>query len=273
MPAISYSLRKPGETAIGHFNWIGLWTLYVKEVRRFWKVWMQTVAAPMVTTVLFMAIFTLALGTNARAPADLNYADFIAPGLLMMTILQNAFQNPSSSILIGKVNGNIVDMLMPPLSPLELLTGYVLGGITRGIAVGITVLVAFVLWPGVEVHIVHVWILVYYTIIGSAFMSLFGAVIGIWAEKFDHAAGVNNFVIVPLTLLSGTFYSIERFPEWLAKISHYNPFFHLIDGLRFAMTDYADGNIATGAVYSLCLTLGLGIWVFWLFKSGYKLKT
>jgi len=272
MAAFDYATRKPGERTIGRLNGIGLWTLYLKEVRRFWKVWIQTVAAPMVTTVLFMAIFSFALGGNGRTPAGVSYEVFIAPGLLMMTILQNAFQNPSSSILISKVQGNIVDVLMPPLSALELTAGYVLGGVTRGLAVGLAVLIAFALWPALHLGVAHVWAFVYFAVMGSAFMSAFGAIVGIWAEKFDHAAGVNNFVIVPLTLLSGTFYSIERLPPSVAELSFYNPFFYLIDGFRYAMIGRSDGDIAIGVAVSFAVTLALGVWVYALFKSGYKLK-
>lgn len=272
MPAIDYAARQPGVRTIGTLNWIGLWTLYLKEVRRFWKVWLQTVAAPMVTTVLFMAIFSFALGGSGRTPAGVSYETFIAPGLLMMTILQNAFQNPSSSILIAKVQGNIVDVLMPPLSATELSLGYILGGITRGLMVGFAVLVAFAVWPGLHLEVVHPWAFVYFALVGSAFMSVFGAVVGIWAEKFDHAAGVNNFIILPLTLLSGTFYSIERLPPAVADISLYNPFFYLIDGFRYSMIGRADGDIATGALVTLAVTAALGYWVFALFRSGYKLK-
>jgi ABC-2 type transport system permease protein len=272
MTAVDYAARKPGERTIGRINRIGLWTLYLKEVRRFWKVWLQTVAAPMVTTVLFMAIFSFALGGSGRTPAGVSYETFIAPGLLMMTILQNAFQNPSSSILISKVQGNIVDVLMPPLSPLELTVGYVAGGITRGLVVGLAVLAAFLAWPGLHIEVVHPWAFVYFAVAGSALMAVFGAVIGIWAEKFDHAAGINNFVIIPLTLLSGTFYSIERLPPSVAEISRFNPFFYLIDGFRYSMIGRADGDVAVGVVMTLVLTTALGFWVFYLFKSGYKLK-
>ena len=272
MPALNFAARRPGERIIGRLNRIGLWTLYLKEVRRFWKVWTQTVAARTVTTVLFMAIFSFALGGGGRTPAGVAYEAFIAPGLLMMTILQNAFQNPSSSILISKVQGNIVDVLMPPLSPLELTVGYIAGGITRGLAVGLAVWIAFAAWPGLHPAVVHPLAFAYFAVMGSAFMAAFGAVVGIWADKFDHAAGVNNFVILPLTLLSGTFYSIERLPPMVAKISLYNPFFYLIDGFRYSMIGRADGEIATGVAVSFAATLALGCCVYALLKSGYKLK-
>lgn len=272
MANIDYMARKPGERLIGPVNRVGLWTLYLKEVRRFWKVWLQTVAAPMVTTLLFMAIFSLALGGSGRAPAGISFPVFIAPGLLMMTVLQNAYQNPASSILISKVQGNIVDVLMTPLSPGELAFGYIMGGVTRGLAVGLAVLAAFILWPGVEIAVVHWWAFFYYLLAGALFMSLFGTIAGVWAEKFDHAAGINNFFVVPLTLLSGTFYSIQRLPEWAIEITMFNPFFYLIDGFRYSLIGRADGDIATGVMFTLGLNAVLWAGVQIMFKTGYKLK-
>ena len=256
----------------GLFNWIGLWTLYLKEVRRFMKVWTQTVIAPMVTTLLFMAIFSLALGGAGRAPAGISFTAFLAPGLLMMTVLQNAFQNPSSSILISKVQGNIVDVLMPPLSTGELAFCYVMGGITRGVLVGMAVFISFYLWPGVEVHIQHPGAFLYFLFAGAAMLSLIGTLAGVWAEKFDQGAAITNFVIVPLTLLSGTFYSITRLPEVIQQISFYNPFFYLIDGFRYSLIGHADGDISFGVWFTLGLNLVLWVLVYKIFKSGYKLK-
>lgn len=272
MAGYKYHARDKGERLIGFFNWIGLWTMYMKEVRRFAKIWTQTVIAPIVTTLLFMAIFSLAFGGTGRAPAGVPFVDFLAPGLLMMTVLQNAFANPSSSILISKVQGNIVDVLMPPLSAGELTIAYIVGGITRGVMVGIVVFIGLAIWPGVNVTIQHWWAFLYFMISGATLMALVGALTGIWAEKFDHLAAINNFVIVPLTLLSGTFYSIGRLPEVFQKISLMNPFFYLIDGFRYSMIDRADGNIATGAWSTLVINAVLWIWVYRLFKSGYKLK-
>jgi len=273
MASYNYHARNNGERLIGFFNWIGLWTLYMKEVRRFSKVWTQTVIAPIVTTLLFMAIFSLAFGGSGRGPAGIPFVNFLAPGLLMMAIMQNAFANPSSSILISKVQGNIVDVLMPPLSAGELTIAYIVGGITRGVMVGTVVVLAFGLWPGIEINIQHWWAFAFFMISGATLMSLLGALTGIWADKFDHGAAVTNFVVVPLTLLSGTFYSIERLPAVFQEISLMNPFFYLIDGLRYSMIDRADGNIVTGVWATLIINILLWIWVYRLFKSGYKLKS
>ena len=272
MPSGQKPLRTISSRKIGLFNWIGLWTLYLKEVRRFIKVWLQTVIGPMVTTLLFMAIFSLALGGAGREVAGVPFGTFLAPGLVMMTVLQNAYQNPSSSILSSKVQGNIVDVLMPPLSAGELAFGYVTGGITRGVIVGLAILVTFFFWPGIEVEIQHLGLFFYFLLSGATMLSLAGTMAGVWAEKFDHSAGLNNFIIVPLSLLSGTFYSIERLPELAQKISLVNPFFYLIDGFRYSMIGRADSDIAVGIWMTLGLNIVLWLWVYRIFKSGYKLK-
>lgn len=261
-----------GARTIGRVNWIGLQTLYLKETRRFMKVWAQTLAAPAVTTILFMVIFSLALGGRGRMVADMPYAQFLAPGLIVMAILQNAFANTSSSILISKVQGNIVDTLMPPLSALELTIGFVLGGITRGVVVGLSVGLAFVAMPGVSMEISHVWPVLYFSLAASAMLSLVGVLTGVWAEKFDHSAAITNFVIAPLSLLSGTFYSIERLSEGWQIFSSVNPFFYLIDGFRYGFIDRADSDLAVGVTYTLVINIMLIFAVYQVFKKGYRLK-
>ncbi|MFC3052206.1 ABC transporter permease [Kordiimonas pumila] len=261
-----------GSRTIGAVNWLGVWTLFSRESRRFLKVWSQTLAAPAVTTILFMIIFTLALGGDGRVIANIPYAQFLAPGLVVMAILQNAFANTSSSILIAKVQGNIVDTLMPPLSALELTIGYVMGGICRGMLVGVSVGVAFFLMPGVEMHIYHFWPILYFAFAASAMLSLIGVLTGLWAEKFDHSASVTNFVVAPLSLLSGTFYSIERLHDGWQIFSKVNPFFYMIDGFRYGFIDRADSDILTGVVYTMVLNIGLLLWVYRAFKTGYRLK-
>ena len=262
-----------GERRIGAVNWVGLRTHYNKEVWRFMKVWTQTVAAPAVTTLLFMAIFALALGGAGRIVGDTPFQQFLAPGLMMMAIIQNAFANTTSSILISKVQGNIIDVLMPPLSPGELTIGYTLGGITRGVAVGLAVGAAFWLAPTVTVSIAHLWAVVYFAVSAAAMLSLVGILTGVWAAKFDHAAAITNFVVVPLSLLSGTFYSIERLTESWQLVSQFNPFFYMIDGFRYGFIGIADGNLLIGVAVTLLLNIGLWIWVHMVFKTGYKLKS
>lgn len=257
---------------IGAVNWLGLKTLYEREVRRFFKVFLQTVAAPAVTTLLFLLIFTVALGRGGREVAGFPFADFLAPGLIAMAVVQNAFANTSSSILIGKVQGTILDVLMPPLSPFELTLGYVAGGLTRGVLVALAVMAPMILWPGVNVQMAHPFIFAYFVVSAAVLLSLLGILTGIWAEKFDHAAAITNFIVQPLSLLSGTFYSISVLaPTWQA-ISHANPFFYLIDGVRYGMLGHSDGQVTLGIWVMLGLNVGLWVWAQALFASGYKLR-
>ena len=257
---------------IGAINWMGLYTLFQKESRRFMKIWIQTLAAPAVTTILFMIIFTVALGKNGRVVSGMDFATFLAPGLMVMAMLQNAFANTSSSILIGKVQGNIVDILMPPLSAAELMIGHVAGGVARGMLVGLSVALAFYLMPGVELGIHAWWAVVYFAISATVLLSLIGVLTGIWAEKFDHSATITNFIIAPLTLLSGTFYSIERLDPVYQAVSRINPFFYVIDGFRYGFIGRGDSDLMIGAIYLLVLNIILWLAAHHIFKRGYRLK-
>jgi ABC-2 type transport system permease protein len=251
-------------------NLIGLWTLYLKEVRRFLKVPGQTLAAPVVTTLMFLLIFTLALGRSGRTIEGLPFLQFLAPGLIMMAVIQNAFANTSSSILIGKIQGNIVDILMPPLRPAELMFGLVAGGVTRGLVVAVVVTLAML--PLVPLGIAHPLLVAFYALSGSLMLALLGLLGGLWAEKFDQMATVTNFVITPLSFLSGTFYSIAELPGPFLLAAHLNPFFYLIDGLRFAFTGHADGSIPIGALAVTTVNLGLWLLAHTLIARGYRLK-
>ena len=264
-PRHAYATRR-----IGRVNWLGLWMLYRKEVRRFWKVGTQTVAAPVVTTLLFMAIFTLALGGGARMVGNLPFPVFLAPGLVMMAIIQNAFANTSSSLMIAKVQGNIVDVLLPPFSAGELTLAYAMGGATRGILVGTAVW--FVLSFLVDIHIQHLGVILYFGFSAALMLSLVGILTGIWADKFDHTAAITNFVITPLSLLSGTFYTIDKLPGIWYSASHFNPFFYLIDGFRYGFIDKADAPIMTGVLAVGAVNLFLWLLSYYVFKSGYKLR-
>jgi ABC-2 type transport system permease protein len=263
----------PGTTTFGTWgdiNVIGLWTLYAKEVRRFLKVITQTVLAPVVTTLVFLAIFTLALGADRPAVDGVGFVAFLAPGLVVMAIVQNAFANTSSSIMIAKVQGNIVDYLMPPLSAGELLFGVVMGGVTRGMVVGCVVWLGML--PFVAMHPVHLWAVLYFMTMASLLLSILGFLAALWAEKFDHMAAVTNFVITPLSFLSGTFYSIERLPEAFHGIALANPFFHMIDGVRYGFTDHSDGSVMIGAIFLALLNTALWLFALRLVRTGYKLK-
>ncbi len=260
----------PRVRRFGALNWLGFQTLYVREVRRFLKVGMQTVAAPVVTTLLFLAIMLLALGGQDRHVGEVSYAEFLAPGLIMMAMVQNAFANTSSSLMIAKVQGNIVDVLMPPLSAGELTWGFALGGVTRGLFVGLTVGAAMSLF--VPLHLHSLALVLFHAVAASLMLSLLGILGGIWADKFDHIAAVTNFVVTPLSFLSGTFYSIERLPAPWHALALYNPFFHMIDGFRYGFIGHSDAPLWLGIASMILVNGTLLVLCHVLFARGYKLK-
>jgi ABC-2 type transport system permease protein len=255
---------------IGVVNWRGLWTLYVKEVRRFAKVATQTVLAPMITTLLFLAIFVLAIGGAVREVEGVPFAEFLAPGLIMMAMMQNAFANTSSSIVISKMQGNIVDVLMPPLSAGELTLGVAGGGLTRGLVVALAVGLA--VWCFVPLRVHHPGLLLFHAFNASLMLALLGMIGGIWAEKFDHIAAVTNFVVTPFSFLSGTFYSIERLPEVWQTVAHFNPFFYLIDGFRHGFIGRADGDPLLGLAVVAAVNAALLLLCYRMWLTGYRLK-
>ena len=249
---------------------MGLWTLYLKEIRRFGKVATQTVIAPVVTTLLFLAIFALALGGNSRQANGIPFSQFLAPGLIMMAIVQNAFVNTSSSIMISKIQGNIVDVLMPPLSAGELTLAFAAGGVTRGLVVGLAVAATMAFF--VPIHIIHPGMIAFHALAASLMLSLVGIIAGIWAEKFDHMAAITNFIVTPAAFLSGTFYSAERLPPFWQGVAHANPLFYMIDGFRYGFIGHADGSLTAG----ILVLLGANAALLWLthrlFATGYHLK-
>ncbi len=271
-PARESLFAEPGVPVIRDVNWGGLRTLYIKEVRRFFKVQLQTVWAPAVTTLLFLVIFTVALGGANRQVLGVPFADFIAPGLIAMAMLNNAFANSSFSLLVGKIQGTIVDYLMPPLSTTELLAALVGGAVTRAFLVGAALWGAMLLWPGVHVPLRHPGAILWFGLFGSAFLALFGVLTSIWAEKFDHAAAVTNFVVGPLTLLSGTFYSVEVLSPTFRAISHLNPFFYILSGFRYGFLERADSNVVMGGAIVLALDVVLALVCYTLLRRGWKLK-
>ncbi len=276
-PTPESMIAGPGVPIIRNVNWGGLWTLYVKEVRRFFKVQLQTVWAPAVTTLLFLVVFTVALGGGGRtvtlSGVAIPFANFIAPGLIVMGMLQNAFANSSFSLLVGKIQGTIVDYLMPPLSTGELLAALCGGAVTRAFCVGAAVWLAMALWPGVDVTPAHVWAILWLGFLGSLFLALMGVMTSIWAEKFDHAAAVTNFVVAPLALLSGTFYSVDRLSPLFQAISHANPFFYIISGFRYGFLGVADSPILVGSAVILALDVVLALTCYVLLRSGWKIKS
>lgn len=252
-------------------NWVGLRTLYLKEVRRFLKVGAQTVAAPVVTTLLYMMVFVVAL-KGARPPLHgTPFAEFVAPGLIMMAILQNAFANASSSLIQAKIMGTATDFLTPPLSPLELTVGFTLGAATRGVAVGLVT--AICVMPFAKLGLANVALIVWFGLIASLLMGMVGVLAGLWSEKFDHLSAVQNFVVMPMTFLSGTFYLVDSLPEPFASISKFNPFFYLIDGFRAGFIGHAEGSLMVGVVMSAVLTVVMGAACWLVFRSGWRLKS
>ncbi|QTD56020.1 ABC transporter permease [Parasphingorhabdus cellanae] len=270
---IAQTYAEPGVAVIRGVNWGGFLALYWKEVRRFFKVQLQTVWAPSITTLLFLVIFTVALGRGDRTVLGVPFADFIAPGLICMGMIQNAFANSSFALLVGKIQGTIVDYLMPPLSVGELLAGLVAASITRAALVGFAVWLAMALWPGVNVSVNHWWAVIWFGFMGSAMLALLGVLTSIWAEKFDHAAAVTNFVVAPAALLSGTFYSIDRLAPAFQAASHANPFFYAISGFRYGFLGEADSPVIIGSLVLLGINVGLTALCYFLLKKGWKIKS
>ena len=262
----------PGKPVLKGVNRGGLKTLYIKEVRRFFKVQMQTVWAPAITQLLYLVIFTVALGRSGRTIMGVHFTDFLAPGLIVMAMMQNAFANASFSLLVGKIQGNIVDYLMPPLSTGELIAGLVGAAVTRAFFVGFALWLVMLLWPGVSVDVRRPELVLYFGLMGSLLLSFLGLMTSLWADKFDHAAAVTNFVVMPLSLLSGTFYSVKQLAPTFRAISHANPFFYVISGFRAGFLGISDSPLLVGAVGLLVLNVILWAVCYALLKSGWKIK-
>ena len=279
--AATHSMRRSfppqGVPRIGGVNRLGLWTLYMKEVRRFFKVQTQTIWAPAITTLLYLMIFTVALGGSGREVLGVGFATFVAPGLIIMGMVNNAFANASFSLLVGKIQGTIVDYLMPPLSTAELMFAMIGAAVTRAVLVGLAVTAAMALWPGVDLMAAHPWAIAWFGLMGSILLATIGLLSSVWAEKFDHNAAVTNFVITPLTMLSGTFYVIDRLAPAFQEISRANPFFYVISGFRFGFLGQSDIGSTNQAVWHAAAGLGvlnlvlLGV-TYALLKSGWRIR-
>ncbi len=252
-------------------NWIGVKTLIEKEIGRFLAVYSQTVVAPVVTTLMFYTVFALAFGGVARSVGDTPYLLFLAPGLLMMSMVQNAFANTSSSLVIAKVQGNIVDLLMPPLSAGELLFGFLFGGIFRGLIVGVVAGLVISIFVPISIHsFLAVFV---YAVLGTMMLSGLGIAGGIWSQKFDHIAAVTNFVVTPLTFLSGTFYAMSTLPPVWQFLGHYNPFFYMIDGFRYGFIGHSEGDLIFGFFLLIFINIALFTLCYKMLSSGYKIKS
>ena len=275
MPSSQTNMQSPDNLTplrIHAVNYIGLYTLIYREVGRFLAVYTRTIVAPVITTLLYYTIFALAFGgVQHQAVNGISFLRFLAPGLIMMSMVQNAFANTSSSIMISKIQGNIVDVLMPPLSSLELFVGFVTGGVVRGLVVGCVT--GSVMSLFVPIHIEHVFHVIVFAVLGCYLLSALGIAAGIWSEKFDHIAAVTNFVVMPMTFLSGTFYSMSKLPELWQGIARLNPFFYMIDGFRSGFIGMGDSAFLHGVVILGAVDVFLTLLALWMLRTGYKIKS
>ena len=251
-------------------NWYGLYTLYLKETRRFLKVYHQTILTPCISALILLAVFVLANENPHRLVKNVAFIDFIGYGLIIMSITQNAFANTSSSLIMSKVIGYITDLLIPPLGAFEIVVGYVLGAITRGLLVGATLLIC--LMPIISLRMHDVYSLIFFSISSACLLGLLGILTGIIADSFEQTGAITNYLINPLSFLSGTFYSVEKLPAFFKCINYFNPFFYMIDGFRYSIIGSADSNIAFGAVFLTLSNMFLFSLLCYLINSGWKLK-
>ena len=262
---------KIGSRRFGLINWVGAWTLYKKEVLRFLIVWIQTIFSPLISSLLFLLVLSLAIGVDRGEVLGVPFITFLAPGLISMQVIQQSFSHSSSSFMIGKIQGNIVDILYAPLSPSEVITSISLAAVSRSVIIAIVSIITFKFI--IDIEIMNYLLLIIFTFLSSFILGNIGIIAGLWAEKFDHMATVTNFVIVPLSFLSGTFYSIERLPDLLQTISKVNPFFYMIDGFRYSFIGEADGSIMIGLTYLTILSFVSWFVTYLLYKKGYKIKS
>ena len=256
---------------LNFFNLVGLYTLIDRERKRFTTVWTQTLLAPIITSILFLSIFNIVFKSVKKTENNDEFIFYILPGILMMTVIQNSFANTSSSLLISKIQGNIIDTLMPPLRPIEIVFGFMMGGVLRGLFVASVIIITIFPFVGL-IPDKPITMLIFITL-GSIKLSLLGILAGILSSKFDHMAALNNFIIIPLSFLSGTFYSIEVLPDIFEKISSYNPIFFLIDGVRYGAIGDGYNNIFFNFSFSLFFIFILFLLCWRCFSVGYKLKS
>ncbi len=262
---------KIGKRRFGLINWVGAWTLYQKETLRFLNVWIQTIFSPLVSSLLFLMVLSLAIGADRGNVLGVPFISFLAPGLIAMQVIQQAFSHSSSTFMIGKIQGNIVDLLYAPLSATEITVSISLAAVTRSIMIATISIITF--YFIIDIQIKHFFLLLVFTFLASFILGNIGIISGLWAEKFDHQATITNFIIIPLSFLSGTFYSIERLPYFLKVISEVNPFFYMIDGIRYCFIGQSDGSIKIGVTYLVILSILSWLSAYILFKKGYKIKS
>ena len=252
-------------------NWVGAYSLYIKETLRFLNVFGQTIIGPIVTAILFLLVISLAIGNERSNVLGVPFIEFLAPGLIAMQVIQQAFSHSSSSLLMGKVMGNIVDLIGAPLSAGEVSLSIIFASVTRALTISIISIIIFSLI--IEIEIKNYVVFILYLFLSSFIMGAAGFIAGLWADKFDHMATVTNFIIVPLSFLSGTFYSVDRLPEFLRTLSYYNPFFHMIDGFRYSFINNMDGSITYGLMYLTIFAIIIWYIAYLLYKKGYKIKS
>ena len=262
---------KIGTRRFGLINWYGAWTLYKKEVLRFLVVWIQTIFSPLISSLLFLLVLSLAIGADRGDVLGVPFITFLAPGLISMQLIQQSFSHSSSSFMIKKIDGTIVDLLFAPLSPAEVTLSISFSALTRSVVIAIVSIIVFKLI--IDIEIKNYLLLITFTLLSSFILGNIGIIAGLWAEKFDHMATVTNFVIIPLSFLSGTFYSIERLPNFLQVISKVNPFFYMIDGFRYCFIGKSDGSIMNGILYLSVLSFASWFVAYLLYKKGYKIKS
>ena len=262
---------KIGTRRFGLINWVGAYTSYKKEVLRFLNVWVQTLFSPLISSLLFLLVLSLAIGSERGNVLGVPFISFLAPGLIAMQVIQQSFSHSSSSFMIGKIQGNIVDLLYAPLSAAEVTISISLAAVTRSFMIATISIIIFILI--LDIKIQHYLILFIFTFLSSFILGNVGIIAGLWAEKFDHMASVTNFVIIPLSFLSGTFYTIDKLPVFLQNISKVNPFFYMIDGFRYSFIGNSDSSIVIGITYLSILSLLSWFTAYLLFKKGYKIKS
>ncbi len=254
----------------GRINSLGLLALYKKEVFRFLKVYMQTIIGPVVTTLLFLGIFILSVGAFRPQINGMPFILFLCSGLIMMNILQNAFLNVSSSLIGSKMMGNIYEIITAPLTSFEFFIGYIFASVTRGLLVGFVTAMSFIVFVSLPIH--SFVILFVYAFLGAYLMALLGLLAGLYCTKFDHMQAITNFLVTPLTFLSGTFYGLSQLPDSLYFIALYNPFFYAIDGFRYGITGKVEGDIVFGLFFLVSLNIIFSCVCYFLLKKGYGLK-
>ena len=260
-----------GVRKFGLVNWIGFRTLYIKEVSRFLVVWAQTLLSPLVSSLLFLSVLSLALGNERGEVLGFSFISFLAPGLIAMSVIQQSFSHSVSSLMIAKIQGNITDTLFAPLSAVEVSLAIILAAVTRSIVILIISIIVFSLI--VEIHIYSIFYIFVGAFLGSFILGALGFITGLWAEKFDHTATITNFIVTPLSFLSGVFYSIDRLPAFFQSISKINPFFFIIDITRFGFLGVSDGSIVFGLFYLTILAFVMWFLSYYLYKIGYKIKS